>query len=273
MLIPPTAPLVASAWAATTLMLSSSPTANYLPRILYPGTYGNYCGPTPEVTCPDCKPNGWRGAEPLDRVDAACARHDVDYCGCENAWRERRTARGLEADGSLLSVFVALRGFEWPRTFLQARGIDDAYLQCVSRADAALLDKGISIRSEEQRSNCASSGSLTWFCDKNKDTLLRFERVNLAIFLKALDSDRRNADNDQQQVQQQMQTQQQVQTQVQTQQQPPPSLEMLEGRRRRALKLADARGEPLAAAVSSPAAVEAEEGLLSLLLSAGRKSQ
>jgi hypothetical protein len=254
MLLPPAVPAV----LATLILSSTSPTSNYLPRLLYPGTYGNFCGPTPEVTVPSCPRNGWKGNDPIDRVDAACSNHDLAYCSCEVAWRSRRAAEGREADGTLLSVLVALRGFEWPRAFLQARGVDEQYLACVTKADAALLEKGVSIRSEEQRADCAPASSssrensLSWFCTDKEKTLTRFEKVNLAIFLKALDSDR-------------MKT---ASSSGLLQPPPSPSLEATEARRDRAMREAQSRGEPVSAALSTSEATNAETTLLRILRAA-----
>ena len=93
--------------ALLALTLQSAPTP-YLPRVLFPGTYGNFCGPTPEHVWAEskhpntkvcntknivsrgktsrknrfsveggCAPHGRRGDAPIDVVDAACAAHDA----------------------------------------------------------------------------------------------------------------------------------------------------------------------------------------------------
>ena len=72
---------------------NKSPTEDYLPRRLYPGTYQNYCGPTPEVDrVGGCVAHGWHGDDALDSVDAACRLHDVSYCQCESELLQRRHA-------------------------------------------------------------------------------------------------------------------------------------------------------------------------------------
>ena len=62
---------------AAASVIASTPAAladeYYLPRLVYPGTYGNFCGPTPEF------PRGWHGNQPVDAVDRACQAHDAAY--------------------------------------------------------------------------------------------------------------------------------------------------------------------------------------------------
>lgn len=167
-------------------------------RNLILGTYGNYCGPTPETDVfAGCVPHGRFGDAPLDAVDAACQRHDLNYCACDRAWIDRRAAEGQPAPQAALSVLTATRGVGLgTRPLLEARGVDGGYFACVSEADAELLRDGVAMRSQAQQTGCADggpgAGRLNWFCAGDAaptGTLARFERVNLALFLRALDFD------------------------------------------------------------------------------------
>jgi hypothetical protein len=216
--------------STTTGSSSSSSTSDYLPRILYPGTYKNYCGPTPEVQVQKgCTAHGWHGDTPVDLVDDACRLHDVTYCQCESQWltRQHRTA---EESVPLLSSMVALRFTMAPPAAAVAAAsttvpltvqeflpkllpIDADYRDCIHRADQELIARGIQVRSEMQATGCSTDPSLAWFCDmttttvpthaaargtnplksstfgSGSHTLQVFEKVNLDIFLRDLDSD------------------------------------------------------------------------------------
>lgn len=171
---------------------SSSSTENYLPRRLYPGTYKNYCGPTPEITIQDgCRARGWHGDEALDQVDAACQLHDVSYCSCETQLLSRKYAAGKAKERTEgLSSIVALR-FATRSTLYKTNTVDKEYLGCIHKADTELISTGIKIRGQQQRSNCGLDPSLSWFCQEG-GTLAAFEKVNLNIFLKDLDADERS---------------------------------------------------------------------------------
>ena len=106
--------------------------------------------------------------------------------------------------------------------------LDKEYFDCVNKADKELLQTGIRLRSEIQRTQCSkptttasasaststvgsssqvvsdavstnsvSDPSLLWFCDTNeKDgTLAKFEKISLDLFLRNLDSDERDDDD------------------------------------------------------------------------------
>mmetsp|Transcript_18434 Transcript_18434/g.22872 ORF Transcript_18434/g.22872 Transcript_18434/m.22872 type:complete len:289 (+) Transcript_18434:326-1192(+) len=66
-----------------------------------------------------------------------------------------------------------------------------SFFDCINKADRQLIATGIRIRGEQQRSGCSIDPNLAWFCDLNngRGTLAAFERVNLSIFLRDLDSD------------------------------------------------------------------------------------
>ena len=68
-------------------------------QVLYPGTYGNYCGPTPEIDRASCTAHGRFGDDPVDIVDAQCRVHDLGYCNCEKDWRGRLGDRAGSATG------------------------------------------------------------------------------------------------------------------------------------------------------------------------------
>ena len=196
---------------------SSSPTENYLPRKLYPGTYQNYCGPTPEVQVKGgCVAHGWYGDAPKDQVDAACQQHDVAYCNCETKFLQRKRMKRLspsqeiqtqmdsaniddeEEPIPLLASMVALRFATKPALqvapTIQA---DTEYFDCIHRADQELIATGIRIRGEQQRAGCSTDPNLAWFCDlSGKGTLSAFEKVNLSIFLSDLDADEGKSDVD-----------------------------------------------------------------------------
>jgi hypothetical protein len=145
---------------------TSSTTENYLPRRLYPGTYANYCGPTPEITVRDsCRAHGWHGDQAVDDVDAACRLHDVSYCSCEAQLLSRLNRPDDEQQQIPgLSSLIALRFITLPvaQTLLsldKAVGIDNEYLDCIHRADVRLITTGISIRQQQQQSNCDESTS------------------------------------------------------------------------------------------------------------------
>jgi len=106
----------------------------------------------------------------------------------------------LPAPQAGLSALTATRGLGiGARSLLEAQGADDGYFACVSEADALLVRDGIAMRAQAQQTNCVDSGSEIgqpqWFCEANDDakkntgTLARFERINLALFLRALDFD------------------------------------------------------------------------------------
>ena len=196
--------------ATTSTTTSASPTENYLPRRLYPGSYQNYCGPTPEVQVKGgCVAHGWYGDAPADQVDAACQQHDVSYCNCETRFLSRRRMKKVlpaqemiqqqsiigndddEEPIPLLASMVALRFATKPA--LQAVPTiqaDAEYFDCVHRADQELIATGVRIRGEQQRAGCSTDPNLAWFCDlSGKGTLAAFEKVNLNIFLQNLDND------------------------------------------------------------------------------------
>jgi len=165
-----------------------SSTENYLPRKLYPGTYKNYCGPTPEVTVRDnCRAHGWHGDEAFDEVDSACQLHDISYCNCESGLMERKAK--TKQTNSLASL-IALRFITLP-ALNRLDIVDREYLRCVNKADTNLITTGIRLRQQNQQSNCKINPSLGWFCQDQQPfgTLAAFERINLNIFLKDLDSD------------------------------------------------------------------------------------
>jgi hypothetical protein len=159
---------------------------NYVPRILYPGTYANYCGPTPEMSPEDsCRGHGWHGDNPVDEVDEACRLHDTSYCNCDAGLRARK---GFKVP--LLSSLTALRFVTDP--VLRAEGVDGEYFSCVNKADRQLISSGLKIRGEQQRTNC-EGGQLGWFCNKDGGKILSaFEKVSLRIFLRSLDYDENN---------------------------------------------------------------------------------
>jgi hypothetical protein len=177
----------------------SSNTENYLPRRLYPGTYKNYCGPTPEITVRGgCTAHGWHGDEAVDQVDEACRLHDTSYCSCESELQPRKKTNIANGGGDQqkqpivegLSSIVALRFATLP-ALRQTNTVDNEFLDCIHKADTELIATGIKVRGQQQRSNCDPSlgdPSLGWFC-KDGGTMAAFEKVNLNIFLKNLDAD------------------------------------------------------------------------------------
>ena len=177
---------------------NKSPTEDYLPRRLYPGTYQNYCGPTPEVDrVGGCVAHGWHGDDALDSVDAACRLHDVSYCQCESELLQRRHAMRNEIDNDesipMLSALTALRFATRPA--MNSLGVDQQYYQCINKADRQLIATGLEIRGQQQRTACGTDPALAWFCgkqpslDSKRDTLAAFEKVSLNIFLRSLDDD------------------------------------------------------------------------------------
>lgn len=199
-------PLDSSASAVTsTTILTASSTEGYLPRKLYPGSYGEFCGPTPEVQVKQaCALHGWHSDEPRDRVDAACEQHDLSYCQCQTSLRKRqRNPSSMEAASilpmasdetseldeiPLLSSMTAVR-FAVKPAMSKVIPLDKEYFDCIHKADQELIVRGISIRGEMQQSGCSVDPSLAWFCGVGQGTLESFEKVNLAIFLRSLDSD------------------------------------------------------------------------------------
>ena len=195
---------------------AASPTENYLPRRLYPGTYQNYCGPTPEVQVKGgCIAHGWYGDAPKDQVDAACQQHDVAYCNCETKFLQRKRMKRLsptqemqtqmdsanadeEEPIPLLASMVALRFATKPALQVApAIQADAEYFDCINKADRELIATGIRIRGEQQRTGCSTDPNLAWFCDlSGKGTLSAFEKVNLSIFLSDLDSDEKSSNVD-----------------------------------------------------------------------------
>ncbi len=167
--------------------VKASPTENYLPRRLYPGTYGEFCGPTPEVVVGQaCAVHGWHGDTPIDRVDEACELHDIAYCKCEDELLARKQAPLQEIP--LLSSMTALR-FATKPALERALPVDKEYFTCINKADRQIISTGIQVRSEMQRSACSIDPALSWFCDLGQGTLGVFEKVNLDIFLRDLDYD------------------------------------------------------------------------------------
>ena len=218
----------AAALLSASLLCQTSPAiaGEYLPRLLYPGTYGNFCGPTPEF------PRGWHGDAPLDAVDRACQRHDAAYDACRDSLQSRR---GTRATPKLLSVLTALRSSGLTTPILESLGVDEAYLSCSHAADQGLIRDGLEVRGDSQRASCAVDSFATprWFCDLNSLTLARIERVDFDLFLADLDWDDRAAKAER------------------------PGLKSLEARRRATLKSAAAHA-PLAQAWESVRDIEAE---------------
>ncbi len=184
----------------------SSVTENYLPRRLYPGTYKNFCGPTPETQVKSgCTAHGWHGDDPSDRVDEACRIHDISYCNCETKLlsRQQRTSTSpqQQEDIPLLASMTALRFLAGTKPTLERTLHADApFFECANQADRQLIATGITVRGEMQRSGCSIDPSLAWMCDLGVKggTLDAFEKVNLNIFLRDLDADE-NSGRDQQQ--------------------------------------------------------------------------
>ena len=222
---------VAAATAAAIVSFSLPSTAvadeYYLPRLLYPGTYANYCGPTPEF------PTGWHGDSPVDAVDRACQTHDASYDACAASLRARQ---GERATPKLLSVLTALRVTGLTTPVMEYIGVDDEYLRCAHAADQGLIRDGIRVRGESQRAMCQGSEDAfpRWFCDLNGLTLARIERIDFDLFLADLDWDDR-----------------------QTNAVGGPGLRLLEATRRATLKRAATRA-PLAQAWESVREIEAE---------------
>eukprot|EP00747_Dinoflagellata_sp_TGD_P046701 gnl/TRDRNA2_/TRDRNA2_144584_c0_seq2.p1 gnl/TRDRNA2_/TRDRNA2_144584_c0~~gnl/TRDRNA2_/TRDRNA2_144584_c0_seq2.p1 ORF type:complete len:247 (-),score=22.28 gnl/TRDRNA2_/TRDRNA2_144584_c0_seq2:48-788(-) len=168
-------------------------------RLFWPGTYGNYCGPTPEIALRirskdapplTCAAHGWKADAPVDRVDSACLRHDLRYCSCEQDLLKRR--RATSAEDKLLSVLTALRASGRTESAMIQRGVDADYRSCIRRADQGLIADTMRVRGESQRKGCPADMPLKfppWFCEPRSWTLGRMERVNFDLFLADLDSD------------------------------------------------------------------------------------
>ena len=180
----PTPALAATATATATAERSGYEL--YPPRLLFPGTYGNFCGPTPEF------PRGWRGDEPVDAVDRACQRHDASYDLCADRLRARRGGRELPV-GRLLPTLAALRSTGLTDGVLEASGVDAEYRRCVHAADQGLIRDGLEVRRASQRAECAGDAFdfPRWFCELRSLTLARIERVDFDLFLADLDWDDR----------------------------------------------------------------------------------
>ena len=178
---------VAALTLAATLCVPASADAVYLPRALFPGTYGNFCGPTPEFCIErGCAVEGRRGSTPIDFIDAACLQHDIEYCACDAALQKRRGVAVSDHPPPLaMSTVTAVRGLVGDR-LLRAAGGDDDFAACSHRADVKLIREGIEKRSAAQTSACAAAPR--WLCKRDLAlTLGRFERVDLWIFERALD--------------------------------------------------------------------------------------
>ena len=169
---------------------NASPTVDYLPRRLYPGTYGEFCGPTPEIQVNQgCAVHGWHADVPKDRVDEACELHDIAYCKCEDELMARQ--RNPNEEIPMLSSLTALR-FATKPALDRTAPVDKLYFDCINKADRQIITAGIQVRSEMQRSGCSADPTLSWFCDLGQGTLGVFEKVNLDIFLRDLDFDDQN---------------------------------------------------------------------------------
>ena len=74
---------------------------------------------------------------------------------------------------------------------LKKEGVDLPYLVCIDKADKALIKTGLQLRAREEQlaEEKPEDEPLKWFRDKDSDTLARFEKVNLRVFLASLDSD------------------------------------------------------------------------------------
>lgn len=261
---------------------SSSPTENYLPRKLYPGTYQNYCGPTPEVQVKGgCIAHGWYGDAPKDQVDAACQQHDVAYCNCETKFLQRKRMKrqspsqeiqtqmnSADVDDEeepipLLASMVALRFATKPALQVAPTIQADAeYFDCIHRADQELIATGIRIRGEQQRAGCSTDPNLAWFCDlSGKGTLAAFEKVNLSIFLSDLDSDEGKSDVDASRW-----------TVFRTKSNSRETLAQIEHRRESDISRRLQSGVSVVEAANSPDVLADEEKLLSKLTTAGSSS-
>ena len=171
---------------AAASVIASTPAAladeYYLPRLVYPGTYGNFCGPTPEF------PRGWHGNQPVDAVDRACQAHDAAYAVCGSGLLKRQ---GPAATPPLLSVLIALRATGLTSPYLEKIGVDREYMRCVHSADQGLIRDGLEVRGSSQRNACADDPYTNppWFCSLQSLTLARIERVDFDLFLANLDWD------------------------------------------------------------------------------------
>ena len=171
---------------AAASVIASTPAAladeYYLPRLVYPGTYGNFCGPTPEF------PRGWHGNQPVDAVDRACQAHDAAYAVCGSGLLKRQ---GPAATPPLLSVLIALRATGLTSPYLEKIGVDREYMRCVHSADQGLIRDGLEVRGSSQRNACADDPYTNppWFCSLESLTLARIERVDFDLFLANLDWD------------------------------------------------------------------------------------
>lgn len=136
-----------------------------------------------------CTAHGWHGDEPIDAVDESCMRHDLAYCACEAALRER-AVDGYKPPKAL-SVLAALRSTGFTAPVLADLGVDRDYLACVHVADTGLISDGLRVRAESQRSACSGAAydAPRWFCDLRSLTLARVEQVDFDLFLSALDWD------------------------------------------------------------------------------------
>lgn len=176
--------LAATLAAASVLAAAPAALADeyYLPRLVYPGTYGNFCGPTPEF------PRGWHGDQPVDAVDRACQAHDAAYGVCRAGVLKRQ---GPAATPPLLSVLTALRATGLTTPYLESLGVDGEYMRCVHSADQGLIRDGLEVRGSSQRDACSGDPYTNppWFCNLKSLTLARIERVDFDLFLANLDWD------------------------------------------------------------------------------------
>mmetsp|Transcript_34826 Transcript_34826/g.86806 ORF Transcript_34826/g.86806 Transcript_34826/m.86806 type:complete len:272 (-) Transcript_34826:54-869(-) len=170
-----------------------------IPRLLFPGTYSEYCGPTPEVGSAgggECTAHGWHGDAPIDIVDETCRAHDIAYCGCESELGGRRSTAAASLPRGVLPGLTALRSFNAAASALSVLGADEAYFQCAHCADAALIREGLRVRSLAQRDRCAAGryAEPAFFCELRGEVLARVERVDFDFFLSDLDRYARRAD-------------------------------------------------------------------------------
>lgn len=79
--------------------------------------YGHYCGPGPRLrsqTC-DMLHSGKPLPAPINAVDAACQRHDVEYCKCGVGWEAgviggKPNTCSLQSDEKLVAHLQNLEG-------------------------------------------------------------------------------------------------------------------------------------------------------------------
>ncbi|KAM3570554.1 hypothetical protein VYU27_007389 [Nannochloropsis oceanica] len=144
-------------------------------RVIDPIHYGDYCGPTPEIT-PSTGCQHPLNLAALDDTDEVCRLHDHFYCKCDSIYaRQGKTA----PSSALIATRSVQSGFR--KTYLA--NLDRDYYLCVHEADQEMLGHFDTLVSEGRLPAKYWDPVTRW----KFDSLLDVFRRNMAVDAEILD--------------------------------------------------------------------------------------